>query len=94
MRNETETPLDKQIDAVLRKMQEHGVDSEEYPGLITHLERLQELKAKQRRPRVSPDTWAIVGANLLGILMLVAYEQKHVMTSRGFTQLIQPWRPK
>jgi hypothetical protein len=28
--------------------------------------------------------------NLMGILVIVAYEQKHVMTSKGFSQLIRP----
>lgn len=93
-KKETDTPLDRQIDAVLDQMKKSKVTSEEYSSLITHLERLNELKAKERRIRVSPDTWALVAGNLLGILLIVAYEQKHVMTSRGFTQLIQPKRPK
>lgn len=93
-RREMDTPLDKQIDAVLLKMQGLGVDHDQYPVMIKHLERLTEVKAKERRNPVSSDTIALILGNLAGILMIVAYEQKHVMTSRGFTQLIQPKRPK
>jgi hypothetical protein len=93
-KDETDTPLDKQIDAVLRRMSTLGVDSEDYSVLLSHLERLNTLKVSKRRVRVNPDTWALIAGNILGILVIVAYEQKHVMTSRGFTQLIQPRRPK
>lgn len=70
-------------------MQQTPVSSEEYSDLMTYLERLEELKAKERREPVSFDTFVIAGANLLGILVIVAYEQKHVMTSKAFTQLFK-----
>lgn len=89
-KSEIPTPVDGLIDAVLEKMHREGVFSDEYPKLMTYLERLYEIKAKQRRNPVSPDTMAIVAGNLLGILVIVAYEQKHVMTSKGFSQIIRP----
>lgn len=92
-RSETTRPVDPEIDAVLDKMHAIGVDSEEYPTLMTYLERLHEIKAKVRRDPVSRDTIALVAGNLLGILLIVAYEQKHVMTSKGFSQIIRPNRP-
>lgn len=89
-RRDRETPVDRQIKAVLDKMQAVGVLHEEYPKLMTHLERLYELKAKERLDPVSRDTMATIAGNLIGILLIVAYEQKHVMTSRAFTQIIRP----
>lgn len=88
-KDEPNAALESQIDAVLEEMQEEGVDSDKYPKLMTYLERLHKLKAGERRTPVSRDTIAIVAGNLLGILVIVAYEQKHVMTSKGFTQLIR-----
>ena len=93
-KNAKTTPVDDLITAVLIEMQMNGVDSEEYPKLMTYLERLQQVKAKERRAPVSRDTVALIVGNLMGILLIVAYEQKHVMTSKGFTQIIQPNRPK
>lgn len=57
---------------------------------MQYLEGLHRLKAEERRPPVSRDTMLLVAGNLLGILVIVAYEQRHVMTSKGFTQIIRP----
>ncbi len=89
-RNEKITPVDSLIEGVLDEMRMMGVDSEEYPKLMTYLERLYEVKAKERKDPVSHDTVALIVGNLMGILLIVAYEQKHVMTSKGFTQIIRP----
>jgi hypothetical protein len=83
-------PVDPLIGVVLEEMQRKGVYSEEYPGLLDKLERLHEIKKQHRRNRVSRDTLAMVFGNLAGILLIVAYEQKHVVTSRGFGQIIRP----
>jgi hypothetical protein len=64
-------------------MNEVGPDSEEYSALVEHLDRLAKMKAEERRNRVSPDTMAIVAGNLVGVLIIVAYERSHVMTSKG-----------
>lgn len=84
------TKTDALIDAVLEEMHTVGVDAPEYQNLLTYLERLHEVKAKERRAPVSRDTMLLVGGNLMGILLIVAYEQKHVMTSKGFNQIIRP----
>jgi hypothetical protein len=89
-RNDVATPVDALIDAVLDEMHREGVNSEEYPKLMSYLERLYEMKAKDRQPPLSRDTLALIGGNLLGILLIVAYEQKHVMTSKGLSQIIRP----
>lgn len=90
---EEETPVDKQIDAVLSEMSAEGVDSDKYPKLMGYLERLTKLKQNEKLPPVSRDTIALIAGNLLGILLIVAYEQKHVMTSKGFNQIIRPGKP-
>lgn len=89
-RKKETTPVDEQIDAVLKKMKAVGVVHDDYPTLMRHLERLIDLKAKDRRERISRDTMALIAGNLMGILVIVAYEQKHVMTSKGLNQIIRP----
>jgi hypothetical protein len=88
--NDNVTPVDSLIDAVLEEMHAKGVYSDDYPDLMRKLEKLYKLKTKDRRPTVSPDTLALIAGNLLGILVIVAYEQKHVMTSKAMTQIIRP----
>lgn len=88
--NETDTPIDKQIACVLKEMTAIGVTSEEYPKMMEYLERLEGLRLKERREPISRDTIALIAGNLMGILLIVAYEQKHVITSKGFGQVIRP----
>lgn len=88
--NDSTTFVDSQIDAVLKNMQTIGVTDSEYPRMLDYLERLAEIKKNERRNPVSRDTIALIAGNLMGILVIVAYEQKHVMTSQGFKQIIRP----
>lgn len=93
-KNEKPVPVDRQIEAVLRKMQEVGVSSDEYPTLLKYLERLHDIRGNEKPDRVKRDTIAIVAGNLLGILLIVFYEQRHVLSSKGFTQIIHPRVPQ
>jgi hypothetical protein len=88
--SEKAVPIDSLIDDVLDEMRKAGVNSEEYSELMTHLERLYKMKREDRTNPISRDTIALIAGNLLGILIIVAYEQKHVMTSKGFSQIIHP----
>lgn len=85
--------LDEQIEAVLNEMREVGVTSEEYPTLMRYLEQLNEIKAKQRRDPVSRDTIALIVGGMIEVLIIVAYEQKNVLTSKALGLVIRPKRP-
>jgi hypothetical protein len=86
--------LDEPIAKILTDMNTYGPDSPEYPTLISHLEKLNRMKAEEgSKVRPSPDVMAIVVGNLLGILIIVAYEQKHAMVSRGLGFVIRPKDP-
>lgn len=67
---------------------------DKYPKMVAYLDRLYEMKTKSRRIRVSPDTIALIVGNLLGIVVIVAYEQKHVLTSKALNRTVQPERHK
>lgn len=81
--------LDEPIEKVLKEMKEYGPDAPEYPKLVAHLERLIRLK-QEEKSKVSPDTMAIVIGNLVGILIIVSYEQSHVMVSKGVGFILRP----
>jgi hypothetical protein len=85
--------VDEPIAKVLTDMNQYGPDSKEYSELVDHLERLMEMKAKERQSRISPDTMAIVAGNLLGILIIVAYEQKHVIRTSGMNFVMKVRNP-
>lgn len=86
--------LDEPIADVLTNMNKHGEETEEYNRSIDHLERLMKMKTEERRDRVSPDTMAIVGGNLLGILIMVAYEQRHVIGDKTMRMILQTRNPR
>lgn len=70
--------------ALLKEMTEYGPGTEEYAKALEYLERLNKMKTSDRPSRVSGDTIAIVLGNLAGILIIVMYEQKHVLVSKAF----------
>lgn len=85
-----ESKLDNVMDTVLNEMEYVTPKSEEYPALLSHLERVVQLRQSQDwKKRISPDSVIMVAGNLLGILVIVAYEQKHVMTSKGLNFVLK-----
>lgn len=76
-------PIDLPIKEVMDEMERVGPNDEKFPKLVVQLDRLMEMKRDDRRHTISPDTLVVVAGNLLGILLIVAYEQKHVMTSKA-----------
>jgi hypothetical protein len=85
---------DEPIIEVLNSMNEYGPESQEYQALVDHLERLSKMKAEERgNRRVSPDTWVIVGGNVLGVLAIAAYEQRHILNVKALGFLLRPKQP-
>lgn len=71
-------------DFYLKKLEEERVQ------LASNAERMQaalehELKEKEfeKSRRVSPDTLAIIAANVVGILLIIGYERANVVTSKA-----------
>jgi len=81
--------VDRLIARVTDDMEMYGPESEEYSTSMAYLERLHALKAESKPERVSRDTIALVVGNIIGILVIVAYEQKHVMTSKAFGTILK-----
>lgn len=82
------------IALILTKMNAVDPKSDEFDDLVTRLDALMRMKEREEDSRLSidPNTLLIVAGNLLGILVIVAYEQKHVMVSRalGFVNRTEP----
>lgn len=81
--------LDVSIDRVIKQMEHVGPGAERYDELLTKLERLMTLRNQEKRNEISLDTVVVVCANLLGILIIVGYEQGHVVASRGLGLLLK-----
>lgn len=77
------------MDRILDEMEAFGPDSPEYPALLSNLERIVNLRASKDNRRIDPNTILIVAGNLLGILCIVAYEQKNVITSKATSFILK-----
>jgi hypothetical protein len=78
--------VDEPMERVLTEMNTTGPGKPEFATQLNYLERLHKLKTEQRqKSKVSPDTIVMVLGNLAGILIIVAYENKHVLTSKGMS---------
>lgn len=93
-KDETEhTELDVAITRVLAHMADAKCDSEEYAKLLDHLSKLYKMKdteASLRKDavmsrRVSPDTLAIVAANLVGIVLIIGHERANVIATKALS---------
>lgn len=82
------TKLTREVGKLLDELNEYSPDSPEWDPLMEKLERLTALQARDKKS-IDPNTIALVAGNLLGILVIVAYEQKHVFTSKGLSQLLK-----
>jgi hypothetical protein len=82
--------LDKLIDSVEAEMLTTDPSSEDYLVLMESLERLRKMQADKKPARLDRNTILLVAGNLLGILIIVMYEQKHVMTSKALVERIKP----
>lgn len=85
-----ESQFDGAIERLLFEMDAKGPDTQEYTDMMEHLVKLANIRKEERPGKVSVDTIALVAGNLLGILVIVAYEQKHVMVSKGLSFLLKP----
>lgn len=86
----TPSKLDEPIDAVLDAMALLGPDTDEYDTLLEKLERLEKLKRGDRISAPSGDMLVAATGNILGILAIIAYEQKHVMVSKALGMVTRP----
>jgi uncharacterized membrane protein len=79
-------PMKLKLDVVVCKllddMIDYGPDSPEYPMLLQNLEKVSAIQDNKSKTKLDPNTVLSVAGTLLGILTMVAYEQKHVMTSK------------
>jgi hypothetical protein len=87
----TPDPLDELIVHHIQVIEGTEETDEDYAKMIDELKVLMEAKALQPVPKsVSPDTIAIIAANLAGIIAILGFEKANVLTSKAIGQLLKP----
>jgi hypothetical protein len=69
-------------------------DPEKYDLVLAKVERLYKIRALAVTDRVSPDTWALIGANLFGIALILTHEYTNPITTKALNFAIRPTTPK
>ena len=84
--NAAEVKLDAVKHKILDELIEHAPDDADYPTLMSHLERVDSMQHTKMQ-RVSPDAVVQTVGAFLSVLVIVMYEQKHVLTSKSLSLL-------
>lgn len=81
--------LDEAMHEVYSEMKGFTADSDEYCKMTDQLIKLHSMQTLDKSRRISPDTAATIGANLLGIALVLHYERLHVVTSKALNFVIR-----
>lgn len=84
-----DSKLEKVTENLLDEMLENGPDTERYSDNLDHLVKLHAVRQSNGRTPLNPNNMALVAGNLLGILVIVAYEQKNVFNSKAKDLLLK-----
>lgn len=91
-RSSKKTKLEVEIESQFTTLQEHRNDDEEYDRILSRIEKLHKLKDKPNT--VSADTWALIGANILGIVIIITHEYTNPITTKALNLAMKPGRVK
>lgn len=80
--NPIKTKIDDEIIENLENMRLCNPDSEMYEKCLRNLERLKKIREGDRK-KLSPDSCLVVAGNLIGILLILGYEQKDFIRSKA-----------
>lgn len=75
--------LEKTLDELFAELRSTTGDTEQYAKTADQVAKLYKLREIDTPRRISPDQALLVAGNLAGILAIVAYEQKHILTSKA-----------
>lgn len=83
--------LSAEITRLLSDMKSTTTSSNEYASMAKRLSELHALKVAETPKRVTYDTWAIIAANLVGIVLVLHYEQAQIIprTALNFVQKLR-----
>jgi hypothetical protein len=81
--------LEREIEHTLKSLRGHVIGSEEHKKTMDAAVTLHSLMDEDP-PGVSKDTLVLVAGNLVGILLILNYEQLHPFTSRALGLVLRP----
>jgi hypothetical protein len=82
--------LEEELEHTIKTLRSHVAGSEDYVNTLGAVERLHEMLEEEKPDSVSKNTWANIGANLLGILMIIKYESVNVIRTKAINFVTRP----
>jgi len=82
---ETKKTFDQEVTRVLTEIGKMEVDSENYAKAVKNLDVLCQARSSKTNSWLSADLVIPAVTNILGILLLLNYEQLHVVTSKAIS---------
>lgn len=81
--------IEQDLEHILAMLPITQPDSQEYAKLLTSAERLYGMLDRPKSTPISRETLVTVGANLLGILLIIKHEDVNVITSKALGFVIR-----
>lgn len=81
-RQPEKTKLEDALDELFSEMKSYAGYDEDYAKTADQVVKLYALKEHDNSKRLDPNTMAIVGGNLAIALIVIGFEQKHVVTTK------------
>jgi hypothetical protein len=78
-----------EVDRLLLQLKSLQPESEEYAKTVKQLEVLCTARSHRGSDNISMDTILMVGANLLGILLILNFERANIMTSKAINFVLK-----
>jgi hypothetical protein len=75
--------LERELENSIVHLKTEATGSDEYAKTLTIVERLHGLMDKETPSGVSKETLVTVGANLIGILLIIKHEHVNVISSKA-----------
>ncbi len=82
------TKLEKEMDTVFAKLETLDVTSEDYNKAVNSLERLNEMKSKDKI-KINPDVIITVAGSIVGTLLVLYFEKTDVITTKALNWIIK-----
>jgi hypothetical protein len=75
--------LDVEIDHVIDALNHLSPDADAYGDAVKNLEVLMKVRDCRNTPKISYDTIIIAATNILGIVLIMSFEQIHVIGTKA-----------
>lgn len=87
----TQRELEIALGLAVRDLANHQIGSQAYEKTLGYVMKLQGVRDKnlQSHDSVSKNTWAVIGGNLLGILMIVRHEFANPINSKALNFILK-----